>query len=118
MAGLPPFAWATTIRKAEETLAFCQKAAEFLRAVSKLKILDGQFIEVDFVATDRVDFARHTLGRPYNGGFVVMSDNTTATPMVSVFPAALAAKFGIDPRVYVPIGSPTVFTAKLTVWVF
>jgi hypothetical protein len=117
MAGLPPFAWSTTLRKAEETLAFCQKAAEFLRAVSKLKILDGQFIEVDFAAASTV-LARHSLGRAYNGAIVVASNNASGTPVVSAFGAKAAGYLGLDVTRYIELTSTTPFTATLTVWVF
>lgn len=117
MAGLPPFAWSTTLRKAEETLAFCQKAAEFLRAVSKLKILDGQFIEARFEATDNV-VVRHTLGRPYNGAFVVATSDSTGMPGVACFGSAYFAKAGGEPAKFLPLGANTSFTATVTVWVY
>ncbi len=117
MAGLPPFPWATTLRKTEELLAFCQKTAEFLRVVSKLEILNGQFLTVQFTSTAFVT-VRHTLGRPYNGAIVVASSNTTGMPGVTAFDARILAKVGIDPATFIQLGGHTVFSARVIVWVF
>lgn len=117
MASLPPFPWSTTLRRTEQLLAFSQKTAEFLRAVSKLKILDGQFLTVPFQATSNV-IVRHSLGRAYNGAFVVASTNSTGTPGVSCFNSAAFAKLGGDPTEFVPLGANAAFTATLTVWLF
>jgi hypothetical protein len=117
MAALPPFAWSTTLRKTEELLAFCQKSAEFLRAVSKLKILDGQFIEITFDAFDGAT-PRHSLGRPYNGMIVVNTSNAGVTPMISCLPARSAQRAGVDPTKYVAVGAETAWTGTVTAWVF
>jgi hypothetical protein len=117
MAGLPPFPWATTLRRTEELLGFCQKTAEFLRAVSKLQILDGQFLTVQFTATAFVT-VRHTLGRPYNGAIMVATSNATGTPGVTAFEARIFAKLGGDPANFIQLGGHIAFTATLLVWVF
>jgi hypothetical protein len=118
MAGdLEPFNWSTTIRHAEELLAFGQKAASFLRSVSKLRILNGHFIDVTFDATDGVN-ARHSLGRPYYGVIVVRSTNAVATPMITVLDPKSAARVNIDPAKYVALGAETAFSATVTLWVF
>jgi hypothetical protein len=117
VASLPPFPWATTLRRTEELLGFCQKTAEFLRAVSKLQILDGQFLTVEFAATNFVT-VRHTLGRPYNGAILVATSNTTGMPGVTAFDSRILAKVGIDPAQFIQLGGHTSFTARIVVWVF
>lgn len=118
MAGLPPFPWATTVRQVQELLAFAQKTAEFLREISKIQILDGQFIDAKFVASDHVNDLRHTLGRPYNGAFVVASSNPGGTPMISVLPPRDSARVGIDPAKFLAIGADVAWTGTATLWVF
>jgi hypothetical protein len=118
MAGLPPFPWATTLRRTEELLGFCQKVAEFLRGVSKLQILDGQLLEVTF-ANVRGVRVRHTLGRPYTGAIVVMTNDTAVTPLVTAFDVREAGRQGLDVSRFIELGGGAVpFTATLTVWVF
>jgi hypothetical protein len=117
MAGLPPFPWATTLRRTEELLAFCQKTAEFLRVVSKLEILNGQFLTVQFTAVGNMT-VRHSLGRPYKGAILVASDDSTGTPGVTAFDAHDFARLGGDPATFIPLGAHIVFTARLVVWVF
>jgi len=117
MAGLPPFPWATTIRETKELLGFCQKVAEFLRAVSKLEILNGHFVQVSFVATGGA-LARHTLGRPYNGAIVVASSDPEVTPGVLAVSVKEAVRLGVPVSEKVAFSAPSAFTATLTVWVF
>lgn len=116
MASLPPFSWGTTL-KAADVLAFCQRVAEFLRAVSKLRILDGQFLEVAFAATDTVN-ARHQLARPYAGALVVASTNPTTMTMVSVLTPAAAAAAGLDVSAYAAVRSEAAWTGTVTLWLF
>lgn len=116
MPGLSPFAWSTTLSRTEHLLQFCQKAAEFLRAVSKLQILDGQFLEVKFASAQTVR-VRHTLGRPYNGAIVVMTDNGS-TPAVHAFSSAELGRQGVLVNEVIELRAAASFTAKLTVWVF
>ena len=118
MASLPPFPWSTTLRKPGELLAFCQKVAEFLRAVSKIQILDGQFIEASFVASKSPGLVRHTLGRPYAGAFVVTSSNPGDAPMISVLPPLASAQAGVDPAVFLAMGAQVAWTGTVTLWVF
>jgi hypothetical protein len=118
MASLPPFPWATTLRKTEEILGFCQKVAEFLRAVSKLQILDGQFVQASFVASKSPGLIRHTLGRPYNGAWVVSTTNPGSAPMISVLPPLESAQAGIDPAVYLAMGAQAAWTGTAKLWVF
>lgn len=117
MAGLPKIRWSTTIRSAEEVLSFCRSAAEFLRSVNDLQILNGQFITASFAAAASVN-ARHQLGRAYRGVIVVRTSDATATPAVSVIPAADALAAGGDPASYVALGATSAFTADVTLWVF
>jgi hypothetical protein len=117
MAGLPPFPWATTIRKTEELLGFCQKVAEFLRAVSKLELLGGHFVEASFVAANSAR-VRHALGRPYNGAIVVASSNPQVTPAVTAVAVGNAVLLGVPVSEVVALGAPSSFTATLTVWVY
>ncbi len=117
VASLPPFPWATTLRKTEELLGFCQKTAEFLRAVSKLQILDGQFLTVQFTATNFIT-VRHSLGRPYNGAIAVATTNATGMPAISAFDSRAFAKLGGDPANFLQLGGHVSFTARVVVWVF
>lgn len=117
MAGLPPFPWATTIRKTEELLGFSQKVAEFLRAVSKLELLTGHFAQVSFVATNSA-VMRHALGRPYNGAIVVASSDPQATPAVTAVAVREAVRAGVPVTEAIALGAPSSFTATLFVWVF
>ena len=117
MAGLPPFPWATTLRKPEELLGFCQKVAEFLRAVSKLELLSGHFVQVSFVATKNA-VVRHALERPYNGAIVVASSDPQVTPAVTAVSVREAVRLGVAVSETIALGAPSAFTATLTVWVF
>lgn len=114
---LNPFRWSKTIRSPEEIFAFCVAAAEFLGTVSRIKILDGQFITARFVGASNVD-AQHSLGRPYRGVFVVASTNATGTPAITALDAPSLAKLGGDPSKIVALGSTSAFTANVTLWVF
>lgn len=120
MAGLSPFAWSTTLRKPAEVFAFCQKVAEFLRAVSKLEILRGHFVEVEWPSGATGVNAPHQLGRPYKGVIVVASGNASATPALTVLPATEAEGLGIDSSKVLALGSIAVFasTVTITLWVF
>jgi hypothetical protein len=117
MASLPPFAWSTTLRNTEALLSFAQKTAEFLRAISKLKILDGQFLDVNFVAASAAR-VRHTLGRPYNGAIVVMTSDAAVTPAVHAVSSVTLGQQGVPVDEVIELGGTVSFTAKLTVWVF
>jgi hypothetical protein len=117
VANLPPFPWATTLRKTEELLGFCQKVAEFLRAVSKLKLLDGQFLTVQFTATNFATVP-HGLGRPYNGAIAVATSNATGMPAISAFDSRIFAKLGGDPAKFIQLGGHVAFSGRVIVWVF
>ena len=120
MAGLSPFAWSTTLRKPAEVFAFCQKVAEFLRDVSKLDLLRGHFLEVEWPSGANGVNARHQLGRPYKGVILVNSTNASATQAVTVLSQAAGEGAGVDTSKYVPLGTPTAFAASMTLtfWVF
>jgi hypothetical protein len=118
MAGLlPPFPWATTLRRPGEIFGFCQKVAEFLRAVSRLEILGGHFVEAEFVATD-IALVRHALGRPYTGAIVVASSDPSVTPTVTAVSVGAAVQLDLPVTEAVALGAPSAFTATLLVWVF
>jgi hypothetical protein len=117
LASLPPFAWSTTLRDAKELLGFCQKVAEFLRTVSKLRILDGRFIDVTFDGSATAN-ALHGLGRQFYGCIVVRSSNATGTDALTTLDPASVEALGVDSSKYVCLGSPTAITATVTLWVF
>lgn len=91
---------------------FCQKVAEFLRAVSQLELLRGQLVEATFstgVTTGRV---RHQLERPYKGAFVVAQSNTGVTVRIDY------ADEAADGANYVPLAFATTYTGRIKLWVF
>lgn len=114
---LSPFRWSSTLRSPMEMFAFCQAAAEFLRALSKHPILNGQLVEATFTASSLAEVA-HQLGRPYSGAFVLSSTNASAYGGVVAFDALAFASLGGDPTKTIQLATNTAFTGTLLVWVF
>lgn len=120
MGALPQLAWSTTLRTIDELLPFCQKVAEWARAVSVLRILDGRFLDVTFAAGASSANGRHGLGRQFYGVIVVRSTNATGTPALTTLDPVSVKGLGADPAVFIALGSAAPFpsAATVTLWVF
>lgn len=106
MAGLP--AWPGKVDTAE---------GKHHQTVSKVPILNGYFIEVEFDATDTVT-QRHSLGRAYRGVLgVVSSTAPTSTPHITALDPELASRSGTDITKYITISSEASWSGTVTLWV-
>ena len=86
---------------------------EALYELVRVPVLSGQLLEVTFAGNDSVS-VRHSLGRPYRGGFVVASTNPQTQP--SIVP--LAPKLAADPKTFAVIGAESNWSGTVTMWVF
>jgi len=106
MAGLPVYPG--EVRTAE---------GAFLRAVSKVPLLNGYEVTVTFTATDTVT-QRHSLGRAYRGCIVYASTVPTSTPHITVTDPETASRAGVDIANYFQIGAETSWSGTVTIWLF
>jgi hypothetical protein len=101
-------------RKAEESIeslrAFCEQ-------LSDLTILYGQHVQETIALGQDNVLIRHSLGRPYAGGFIVGQDD--AAPLVVLVPE-VAEQGGVDVSKFVAVvcTGPVLADTLVRVWVY